>query len=235
MKILVFSDIHGTQHGMLTTLELTEKHNPDLVVVCGDITNFGPATWAEKYLERIPAPTLAVPGNCDPIDLDETIEMSRATNLHRKKTNISGITFIGAGGADYTPFNTPFEFGDDTFDSWLLPLMERNAVLVTHAPAYGTVDVRMDGRYCGSVTIHRLMKEWEPMLMLSGHIHEGRGIKKMGKTLCVNPGAAKNGFGALVEFTTPEELLVTGGREPAKMPWLQYWKMILVWKKSETH
>ncbi len=213
MKLLVLSDIHGSDTGLMTTIELGQRHNPDLVVVCGDITNFGPPTWAEDYLNRIPFPTLAIPGNCDPVGLEEIFEKTRAIDLHRKKRAISGLTFVGMGGSDHTPYNTPFEFGDHTFKKWLDPIMEKNAVIVSHAPPYGAVDRNFAGRHRGSRSLRKLVDRWKPILVLCGHIHEARGIEMIGETVCVNPGPAKEGNAALVELMTPEE----GGSTGAEM------------------
>jgi len=205
MKLLVVSDIHGTNTGLMTTLELASRERPDLVVVCGDITNFGPVSWAEGYLNRIPVPTLAIPGNCDPVGLENAIERTRARNLHKKKVRISGLTFIGAGGADFTPYSTLFEFHDDTFTGWLNPLLERDAVLVTHAPPYGCLDINFSGKHRGSRALRRIVEKWEPILVLSGHIHEAPGIERLGRSVCVNPGPAKEGKAAVVELLTPDE------------------------------
>ena len=203
MKILVLSDVHGTTTGIMTTLELCQRYEPDLTIICGDITQFGPHTWAEGYLKRISGRKAVVPGNCDPKNLDEVIERSGGINLHRRRETIEGMTFVGAGGADYTPFNTIFEFGDDTFTKWLESLMQENAILVTHAPAHGILDTDHAGNPRGSRSIRRIVDRWRPMLMLSGHMHEARGVVEHSGTVFVNPGPAKDGFGALVELVPP--------------------------------
>jgi len=213
MRILVLSDIHGSDTGITTTLELAERYNPHIVVICGDITQFGPHEWAVKYLEQIPARTVAVHGNCDPKDLDVTFARASALSLHKKRHTITGLPFIGAGGSDHTPFNTIFEFGDETFTGWLDPLMVENAVLVTHAPAYGILDWNMSGKHLGSKSLRKVVDRWKPILFFSGHMHEARGVEVHGKTVCVNPGPAKNGFGALVDLVNPLELVGVAEKE----------------------
>ena len=42
--------------------------------------------------------------------------------------------------------------------------------------------------------------------MLSGHMHEARGMVEQDGTVFVNPGPAKDGFGALVELVPPGTL-----------------------------
>jgi Icc-related predicted phosphoesterase len=41
----------------------------------------------------------------------------------------------------------------------------------------------------GSSAVLDAIKEHQPMLGIHGHIHEGRGNIKIGKTVCVNPGS----------------------------------------------
>ena len=38
MKIYAVADLHGSQHRLNLVLKNIQIHNPDLVVVCGDIT-----------------------------------------------------------------------------------------------------------------------------------------------------------------------------------------------------
>ncbi len=42
----------------------------------------------------------------------------------------------------------------------------------------------------GSIAIRRLIAEVQPLLALHGHIHESRGVAKIGRTVCVNPGSS---------------------------------------------
>ena len=42
----------------------------------------------------------------------------------------------------------------------------------------------------GSTAVREFIRRHQPMLSLHGHIHEGRGQCKIGRTVCVNPGSA---------------------------------------------
>jgi Icc-related predicted phosphoesterase len=37
--------------------------------------------------------------------------------------------------------------------------------------------------------VRDVIKEYQPLLGLHGHIHEGKGAVRVGKTLCINPGS----------------------------------------------
>ncbi len=42
----------------------------------------------------------------------------------------------------------------------------------------------------GSTAVREAIERWQPLLGLHGHIHEACGVRKIGHTLCINPGSA---------------------------------------------
>ena len=44
----------------------------------------------------------------------------------------------------------------------------------------------------GSTAVRRIIEEYQPVLSVHGHIHESGGERKIGKTLCINPGSEAN-------------------------------------------
>jgi Icc-related predicted phosphoesterase len=42
----------------------------------------------------------------------------------------------------------------------------------------------------GSTEVRAAILKYQPMLSVHGHIHESKGIKKMGQTLAMNPGSS---------------------------------------------
>ena len=92
MKVLAIADLHGSQYRLNILLKNIEKYSPDLVVICGDITQFGPGDLAKNFLDQIPLTTYAIRGNIDTIDVNNGIENSKAINLTKKKIEI--LTFF---------------------------------------------------------------------------------------------------------------------------------------------
>jgi len=41
----------------------------------------------------------------------------------------------------------------------------------------------------GSTAVRQLIEEFQPLLALHGHIHESRGINRIGRTVVINPGS----------------------------------------------
>jgi Icc-related predicted phosphoesterase len=42
----------------------------------------------------------------------------------------------------------------------------------------------------GSTAVRDAILEYQPLLTLHGHIHESRGVQRLGKTVVINPGSA---------------------------------------------
>jgi Icc-related predicted phosphoesterase len=168
--------------------------------VCGDITQFGPPEWATEFLNGIPLKTLAIPGNCDPKEVLEAIEESAAIPLHGEKVELEGRTFVGLGGSNRTPLNTPFELSDEEIYEKLKGIMVQGAILVVHAPAKGHLDKTPLLDNLGSQAISWIINEFKPPLVISAHIHEARGVEKEGDTTYVNPGPASQGYAALIDL-----------------------------------
>lgn len=136
LKILLASDIHGAEHAIPTIHAAIDGMSPDVFVACGDITNFGPTTFATDFLRDISVKTFAVPGNCDPPELVEGLE-TLGVNLHGKKVEFGGKVFVGLGASNSPPFDTMFELSEDEIAKILEPIMEKNAILVSHPPPLG--------------------------------------------------------------------------------------------------
>jgi len=71
-------------------------------------------------------------------------------------------------------------------------------ILVCHQPPFGVLDKvnfpsapkSWQGKHAGSKIILNYIKKKKPKLVLCGHIHEGLGKKKLGKTQVINLGCA---------------------------------------------
>jgi hypothetical protein len=174
-------------------------------LIIGDLTNFGPASLVENMLGRIKdsgVPTFAIPGNCDPKQMLGVLD-KYGVNLHAKRKKLNDVSFVGLGGSNLTPFNTPFELTEAEIQEELEPLAptaDEKWVLMTHAPPHGTkIDQTKQETHVGSKSIRKFIEEKQPLVALSGHVHEARDTDKLGRTLIVNPGPVSKGYA--VEIT----------------------------------
>ncbi len=66
---------------------------------------------------------------------------------------------------------------------------ENPLVLVTHQPPRETMADRLvNGLHVGSESVRVFISKMQPVLCLTGHVHEGRSIDCIGRTRGVNPG-----------------------------------------------
>ncbi len=207
MKILAISDPHGDYSKIKEMME--KAGNFDLAVVVGDITHFGPDEKVKEFMEMFDIPVIAIPGNCDQKSILKALDASKATNLHGKAEQIGNIRFIGLGGSNPTPFNTPFELSEEEIEKTLEGMVcsAENSddcgtiVLLTHAPPHGARDELPFG-HVGSKAIQKFVDRVD--LIVCGHIHEAKGMEQVGKTLVVNPGEASKGSCALIKLEDAE-------------------------------
>lgn len=84
---------------------------------------------------------------------------------------------------------------DNTIEKDLINMsIDSNTILVSHAPPYYTnLDMFRDNSHVGSEALRKIIEEKQPLLVLSGHIHEtvqvsGKYSDKIGKTICLGTG-----------------------------------------------
>ena len=198
--VLLIADLHGQFGKIDSFLDLS----PEAVFIAGDITNMGPVDAVDDVLSRIDVPCFAVPGNCDPREIIETLEHSDTVCLHGSQINLGRMTIAGIGGSNPTPFGTPFEMTDKQMDDVLRNAMKKmektvHNVLLTHTPPFETLD-KINGEHVGSRSIRRHMKAFD--LVCCAHIHEQRGVMDVDGVKLVNPGAAMDGYCAMLHFGT---------------------------------
>jgi Icc-related predicted phosphoesterase len=198
--VLLIADLHGQFGKIDSFLEL----NPEAVFIAGDITNMGPVDAVDDVLSRIDVPCFAVPGNCDPREILETLEHSDAVCFHGSQINLGKISIAGIGGSNPTPFGTPFEMTDKQIDDGLNAAMKKmektvHNILLTHAPPFETLD-KINGEHVGSASIRKHMKAFD--LVCCAHVHEQRGVLDIDGVKIVNPGPAMDGHCALIHFGT---------------------------------
>src|SRR6516165_5251548 len=122
---------------------------PVISPVCG-----AGSTCASMYFRSARCPAVLVPGNNESLEeLTSAYKTWRQAHvLHGSKTEIGGVTFFGLGaGVPVTPFGAwSFDLTEDEARRLLSTCPER-AVLVTHSPPCGAVDVSSSGKSLGSV------------------------------------------------------------------------------------
>jgi Icc-related predicted phosphoesterase len=167
----------------------------DVVVVAGDITDFGSAEEARPIITALQEANpnlLAVHGNCDQLDVNDMLN-DAGVSIHLRSRQIDENWFYGVGGSNISPFHTPQEIKDEQLAELLSncnkPLNVKKHIFVTHAPPFNTkVDRTFFGAHVGSKSVRSYIEKFTPDLVLCGHIHEARGVDRIGNSLIINPG-----------------------------------------------
>lgn len=166
--------------------------------------------YADEKLEGSGIRCYVAPGNDDMFELDDLIRTSKHVQLAEGLVIEldSHHEMISSGWSNITPWHTYREEDDDKlrtrYDSMISQLKDvKNSVFNLHVPPYGSTlddvpELTEDltpmhaGRSLvpvGSHATRDVIMEHQPVLGLFGHIHEGKGAIRLGKTLCINPGS----------------------------------------------
>ena len=149
------------------------------------------------------------PANDDIFEIDPIIAAAKLVDLGESNLiDLEGISLVSTGWANPTPWNTFRELPEPELRARIDGLVaevpdKRRAIFNFHAPPFGSnldnaPKIGADMRYVsggqalipvGSHAIRDAILDYGPVLSLHGHIHEGRGAVKLGKTLSVNPGS----------------------------------------------
>ncbi len=210
MKIIAFGDIHMATAETARIPGITEA---DLVILNGDLTNYGGAKEVRNVLDdimKINPNVLAQFGNLDSSDVNEYLE-NLGINLHGQARLVQGeVCLIGVGGSNFTPFHTPSEFPEKDISTLAhkafrqgleyidlaQPLHNRRIpqIFVSHVPPYNTqVDKLHNGKHVGSTAIRTIIEQYQPDLCITGHIHEAKGKDMIHKTPIYNHGMLRQG------------------------------------------
>jgi Icc-related predicted phosphoesterase len=199
MEIIAVSDIHGDMAGIERLAPVLSE--ADLVLVLGDITNFGgrkEATAVLDRLERYSKRILAIPGNCDRPEVGALLS-ERGLSLDQRAVEVGGLWLAGLGGSLPCPGRTLLEYSEQELAQALKVLGDEISegwpfILVCHQPPQGTkLDKVFGGLHVGSRAIREFIEKRKPLACFCGHIHEASGRDEIGGTIIVNPGPLHKG------------------------------------------
>jgi uncharacterized protein len=200
MRIYAAADIHGAQHRLNIILKNIEQYSPDLMIICGDITQFGPGEIATNFLNQIPVDTLALQGNIDTVDVSKAITNSKAKNIDCSRLVIKKLSFIGIGGDSSSPLALT-QITDGKTSKLLCELIDKKTILITHVPPYGFQDKVFINQHIGNKELRDLIESYAPRLVLCGHVHEDPGVTTYKTTTIVNCSLGKRTEGAIIDTT----------------------------------
>ena len=191
MKLLLFSDLHMDTRAAQRLVQMSR--DVDLVIGAGDFGNMrkGVSTCID-ILKIIDRPSILVPGNNESFDelRAACAVWPSATVLHGEAITIGDLPFFGIGGGiPVTPFGSwSFDLSEQEA-ARLLEKCDDNAVLISHSPPKGAVDISSSGQSLGSTAVRDAIHAKHPLLVVCGHIHASAGKQsRIGTTPVINAG-----------------------------------------------
>jgi Icc-related predicted phosphoesterase len=170
--------------------------------------------WVEYARGRLPeqgVKCFAAPGNDDLFCVDEVLgEAGVIELLEGRVVEIDGFEMLTTGWSNETPWQTEREESESALRERIVAMVDRlsdpaRAIYNIHPPPHATnldqcpkLDEELRPVHsggnpvmtsAGSTAVRQLIEEHQPVLGLHGHIHEGRGIARLARTVCVNPGS----------------------------------------------
>jgi Icc-related predicted phosphoesterase len=170
--------------------------------------------WMELADERLTGTGIrcfVCPGNDDQLEVDKVVERAKTVELGEGRVvEIDGYQMVSSGWANRTPWDTYREEDEPQLAERIQKMVDvvttppERTIFSLHCPPYGTglddapeltaeMDLKNAGhstKPCGSTAVRDAIERFQPALSLHGHIHEARGTKRLGRTLCVNPGSS---------------------------------------------
>ena len=168
-------------------------------------------TLADERLNGTGVRCYVCPGNDDSTATDDVIRRSQRVKLAEGRAVElgEGFSMVSTGWSNLTPWNTFRELPEPELAAKIAALIPpdanmRRTVFNFHCPPYGSgldeapevdedLDIKDAGRSLipvGSTAVREAIERHQPLLSLHGHIHEAKGVTRLGKTLCINAGSA---------------------------------------------
>jgi Icc-related predicted phosphoesterase len=175
--------------------------------------------WLQLATERLAdgnVPLYLIPGNDDEFVIDDILNRSRyaTVNADGRVVDLPGdLQLLASGWSNHTPWQTPREETEDDLYARLDALARqvrdpRRSVFMIHVPPHDSgldtapiLDQNLRPTVSagdvlrgpvGSTAVRRIIEEYQPLLSVHGHIHESGGERRIGDTLCINPGSEAN-------------------------------------------
>lgn len=170
--------------------------------------------WVELADERLAgtdARAYVIPGNDDPWSIDEVLASGESVIACDERIELVGPhEMVSLGYSNRTPWKTPRELDEEEIYARLWRLTDQlekpeRAIFNIHVPPWESsldtaFEVDEDLHYVtkggrphevptGSQAVRQIIEETQPLLSLHGHIHESKGVTKIGRTVAINPGS----------------------------------------------
>jgi hypothetical protein len=166
--------------------------------------------YADEKLKNSGIECYVCPGNDDMFKIDDIIRESKSvSDAESRVVQIGGAyEMVSSGWSTPTPWKTYRECREEELAKKIAKMTDQlrnpgKSVFNLHNPPISShldeapeltkdLDLKGGGRITksvGSVAVREAIEKCQPLLGLHGHIHESKGVVKIGRTTCINPGS----------------------------------------------
>ena len=167
--------------------------------------------FADQRLAGSGCRAYVIPGNDDPWSIDEVLAAGHCVDACDETVREVGPhELLSFGYSNRTPWHTPRELDEGEIYARLKRLADQlerpqQAIFNIHVPPRESsldtaFEVDEELRYVlkggrphevptGSSAVRQIIEETQPLLSLHGHIHESKGVTRIGRTVAINPGS----------------------------------------------
>lgn len=172
---------------------------------------------AEERLKDTGIKMYVTGGNDDRFEIDDLLRRSASGHVIDPESDVVDIDgiheMLSSGWSNPTPWKSPRECSEEELERRLEKLASEvkdmgSSIFNLHIPPKDSGldtcpmldtsisppkpivefgEVKVFG--AGSAAVRTLIERHQPLLGLHGHIHESKGVAKIGRTLCINPGS----------------------------------------------
>ena len=165
---------------------------------------------ADEKLSGTSVRCLIMPGNDDEFEIDAVLGSERVENPDDRVVRIGDLQLLSSAWANPTPWDSPREETEEQLAARFERIAaeldpELPAIFNLHVPPFDTgldTAAELDAELAvvtsggqpntvpvGSRAVRTFIEERQPLVSLHGHIHESRGVARLGQTVCLNPGS----------------------------------------------
>ncbi|MCI1956258.1 MAG: metallophosphoesterase [Oscillospiraceae bacterium] len=166
---------------------------------------------AEERLKPAGIQCYMMPGNDDIFEVDDLLSNSDYVHFADGKVlKVGSFEMVTLGYANVTPWHCVRDIPEEEFAKKIDRLAEQvehmdRCIFNIHCHPFDTgldsapeldenFKPKLEGgelkqKSAGSTAVRRAIEKYQPMLGLHGHIHESKGVTRLGKTVLINPGS----------------------------------------------
>lgn len=197
MKILAFSDLHGS--GFQEAGRLIDLHRPEWVVLCGDmLPDFnqrlvGARLDAQRTFWSDQRAAFVRPGLVTTfLNGNHELPGFRDEGLGTVPTGLAGrLVRLEGIPRDSGPFSFAQGLPDSLLEAELRNQLSQAlhpVIYISHSPPFGSCDRTHRGDHIGHRPLFRHLQslDWPRALVICGHVHQSFGIDSPGDTTILN-------------------------------------------------